>query len=181
MHGSFAHVLVLLTLQLGAFAQEAQPGADVERGYLEALRQAELSPENRPHRIAALNNLAMLYRKQGRYREAQPLLERAVTLAQSPSVPADRTRVAVLKNLGLVYLAEARLEDAERLFLRALSVSERLLGPEHLDTVGVLHELAALAYDRQQYTKAERLFTRVLAAREKVLGPHNPDVATAIG
>ncbi|VFM95090.1 MAG: Tetratricopeptide repeat-containing protein [Candidatus Kentron sp. G] len=45
-----------------------------------ALAEAELGPEH-PDTLTSLNNLAMLYESQGRYGEAEPLLQQVLRLA----------------------------------------------------------------------------------------------------
>jgi tetratricopeptide (TPR) repeat protein len=74
---------------------------------------------------SALNTLAAAYLKQGRYAEAEPLVQRALAIAEKAR-GADHPDIATsLNNLVTVYQSEGRYAEAEPLLKRALAIWER--------------------------------------------------------
>jgi tetratricopeptide (TPR) repeat protein/nucleoside phosphorylase len=133
-----------------------------------------------PNTATTFNNLAELYRAQGRYSEAEPLYRRALAIKEQ-LLGADHLDMAVnLNNLALLYQEQGRFSEAEPLFERALAVREQRLGAEHLDTAVSLHNLAALYRAQNKYSEAEPLCQRALAIWEQQLGPDHPNTATSV-
>ena len=87
-------------------------------GYWRSCEKA-LGPDH-PDVATALNNLAELYREQGRYAEAAPLYKRSLAIYEKglgPDHPACRSRP--LNNLAQLYLEQGRYAEAEPLYKRA--------------------------------------------------------------
>ena len=63
----------------------------------------------------SLNNLAALYRAQGRYAEAEPLYKRALAIGEKTLGPEHPEVATSLKNLRLLYRAQGRDAEAEPL------------------------------------------------------------------
>src|ERR1700680_3213919 len=74
-----------------------------------------------------LSNLGTLYYSQARYREAEPLLSRAIAV-WSVSSPESVDFAITLHDLAAVYRAEARYADAIPLYERSLNLREALEG-----------------------------------------------------
>ena len=78
-----------------------------------------------------MNNLAELYRDQGRYSDAELLFEEALSI-QRNVVGADHPDTASsLNNLVGLYYAQGRYSKAEPLSKEAVEIMERVLGAEH--------------------------------------------------
>ncbi|MGA8615192.1 MAG: CHAT domain-containing tetratricopeptide repeat protein, partial [Xanthobacteraceae bacterium] len=128
----------------------------------------------------ALNNLAMLYDKQGRHAEAEPLYKRSLAIREKAFGPDDFYVAESLNYLALLYDHQSRYAEAEPLYKRSVAIYEKTLGPDHRAVAMTLNNLA-MHYDHQsRYAEAEPLYKRALAIREKVLGPDHPDVATVL-
>lgn len=70
-----------------------------------------------------MNNLALLYKTQGHYEQAEPLYERALAIWEKALGP-DHTHVAtVLNNLAALYRATNRDDEAEALEQRAAAIA----------------------------------------------------------
>jgi tetratricopeptide (TPR) repeat protein len=96
--------------------------AALAQGQVENLEK-KFGPNNRDVG-AALNNLAQVYRSQGRDGEAEPLLKRAIAILEK-TVGLDSPEIAAaLSNLAALYQRQDRLADAEPLFKRALAIRE---------------------------------------------------------
>jgi tetratricopeptide (TPR) repeat protein len=127
-----------------------------------------------------LNNLAALYYAQGKYEQAEPLYQRALTIWEKQLGPEHSDTATSLNNLAELYRTQGKYEQAEPLYQRALAIWEKQLGPEHPDTATSLNNLAGL-YDAQgKYEQAEPLYQRALAIYEKQLGPEHPYTATSL-
>jgi tetratricopeptide (TPR) repeat protein len=73
----------------------------------------------------ALTNLAVLYEKQDRTADAEPLLKRALAIYEKALGP-DHPKVAeTLENLIALYRGENRTAEAEPLDRRALAIREK--------------------------------------------------------
>jgi tetratricopeptide (TPR) repeat protein len=65
-----------------------------------------------PNTLVSLNNLAVLYRAEGRYEKAQPLLEKAVAAAREEFGPEHPDVATSLNNLALIYQDQGRYAEA---------------------------------------------------------------------
>src|SRR5262249_22998972 len=91
------------------------------------------------------NNLGRLYEEQGKVKDAEPLYQRALTIAEN-ALPTDNTFLLGLLadirgNLGGLYKSQGRRGEAEPLLKSALEISEKVRGPAHPK---VAHHLALL-------------------------------------
>jgi CHAT domain-containing protein/Flp pilus assembly protein TadD len=118
--------------------------------------------------------------EKGRYSQAIPLAERALTLREKSLGAANPDTASSLNHLAGLYRAKGAYAQAEPLFRRALAIREKMLGAEHLDTAMSLNHLAELYRAKGEYAQAEPLYRRALAIREKTLGAEHPDTATPL-
>jgi tetratricopeptide (TPR) repeat protein len=89
---------------------------------------------NHPDVAQNLNNLALLYRLQGRYSEAEPLYGRSLSIKEQ-QLGADHPAVAnSLNNLAKLYESQGRYSEAEPLYLRTLAILMNVLGENHPNT-----------------------------------------------
>jgi CHAT domain-containing protein len=90
----------------------------------------------------ALTNLAILYHDQGKYAEAIPLLQRALTIREA-KLGKDHPAVAqTLNNLALAYQEQGKYAEAISLYQRALAIMEAKLGKDHPNVAQTLNYLA---------------------------------------
>jgi tetratricopeptide (TPR) repeat protein len=144
-----------------------------------ALRKRVLGPDH-PDVATSLNNLAALYRGQGRYDQAEPLYQQALALRERVLGADHPDIVTSLNNLAVLYQAQGRYGEAEPLYRRALDICERTLGPAHPLVAHSLNNLAGLYQAQGRYGEAEPLHQRARGIREHTLGPSHPDVATSL-
>ena len=126
---------------------------------------------------ALLNNAGFYLKNRGQYREAEPLLQDALTIGETMYGRDHPNTYALLNNLALLYSNQGKYEEALPLHQRALAINEKALGPEHPDTALTLDNLAILYADQGKYEEALPLYQRALAINEKALGPEHPDTA----
>jgi tetratricopeptide (TPR) repeat protein len=126
----------------------------------------------------ALGRLGFLYYEQGRYLEAEPLLQKALTLTKQ-LLGSDHPDVATgLNNLALLYRSQGRYSEAEPLYLQSLKSYQNRLGIDHPDVAISLNNLAVLYGCQGRYTEAELLLVQSLNIGERQLGADHPSIAT---
>ena len=69
----------------------------------------------------------MLYYEQGRYKQAEPLLQRAITIREHQLGPEHPDTAQSLQNLAPLYCKQGKYEQAEPLLQRALAICEQQL------------------------------------------------------
>jgi tetratricopeptide (TPR) repeat protein len=119
-------------------------------------------PKDHPNVARVLNNLALLLQDTNRQAEAEPLLRRALAIAEQ-SYGKDHPDVAThLINLALLLQATNRLAEAEPLMRRALAIVEESYGKDHPIVAIRLNDLAMLLQVTNRLADAEPLMRRAL-------------------
>ena len=75
-----------------------------------------------PDTAHCLNNLADLYRNQGKYEQAEPLAQRALAINERVLGAEHPDTATSLNNLALLYRDQGKDEEAEPLSQRALAI-----------------------------------------------------------
>ena len=82
-----------------------------------------------------MNNLALVYREQGRLDEAERLHDALAEPARRTRLGPNDARVAMgLHNLAAVYRQQGRIDEARPLQERAVAVADQALGPRRTPT-----------------------------------------------
>ncbi len=144
-----------------------------------AIREEVQGPEHLDT-ATSFNNLAFLYRVQGKLVEAEPLYKRALAIRERVLGTEHPDTALSLNNLAFLYWAQGRLEEAEPLLERALAIREAVQGAEHSDTAFSLENIASLYQTQGRLEKAKQLHERALAIREGALGTEHPDTAISL-
>jgi tetratricopeptide (TPR) repeat protein len=121
-----------------------------------------------------LNQAALNFISRAAYAEAEPLLRRALAVAElclGPDVAGP------LCNLAYLLHATNRSAQAEPLMRRALSITEENRGRDHPDVATNLNNLAPLLQQTGRLQEAEFVMRRALAIDEANLGADHPSVA----
>ena len=125
----------------------------------------------------ASNNLAGLLQRTNRLGEAEPLVRRALEIAEA-SFGKHHPIVAIcLNNLATLLKDTNRIEEAEALMRRALAIAEAAFGNQHPTAAGYLSNLATLLKDTNRIDEAEPLMRRALEIAEATFGKQHPTVA----
>lgn len=122
----------------------------------------------------ALRTAAARLDRTGKYAEALPLLERALSLAESLRGPDDSYIGLLVFDLAGNALVRRDDDASRRHFERALTIFDRTWGPTHPQAAMARSRLG-LAYDRAgQPQKAEALVKQALPVLERTLGREHP-------
>ncbi len=96
---------------------------------------------------SSLNNLALLYSSQGRYTEAEPLYQEALSLSKK-LLGQDHPDVATsLNNLALLYSSQGRYTEAEPLYQEAIAIATNTLGENHPNTVAIAQNYQQMIFN----------------------------------
>ncbi len=127
-----------------------------------------------------MTTMGDVYGKLGLFDQAQPLLEKSLSVRESVLGPAHVHVAVSLNNLANLLTNTGDYARALPLYERSLAIWEKALGPDAPDLVEVMNNLAILLSDMGDYAGARALHERSLAIREKELGPDHPKVATCL-
>ena len=87
-----------------------------------------------PEAAGLLNGSASYLDNRARYREAEPLYQRALAIREEVLGPIHPDVATSLNNLALLYKNQGKYSEAEPLYQRALAILEATLGLEHSNT-----------------------------------------------
>ena len=146
--------------------------ADAQRAYLEALEQSKETPEAASHQPAILNSLAIIYKLEGHYSEAESLCLRAVTMVQTSSGKTSPMLVPVLADLESLYASRNRFSEAEVTGRRALKIAAKDLSGSDAAARAELATGQALA-GQNRFEAVLPYFEHALAIHERAQGPES--------
>jgi tetratricopeptide (TPR) repeat protein/CHAT domain-containing protein len=191
--GSLLFVIVALA---PAVAQQGQTDLDLKRfkelyaagNYAAALVEAQaleaIAKErygvNHANYGVALNSLAVVYKAQGKYGEAEELYKRDLAISEKALGTSHPHVAQTLNNLANLNSNQGKYADAIELHKRALAIREKALGKNHPNVAQSLQNLAGVYSDQAKYAEAERLFERARVIYEKTLGANHPQVASSL-
>ena len=134
--------------------------------------------EEHPETLTSMNNLAVLYRAEGKYPQAEPLYMRVVEV-QRRVLGADHPNMLLTMNgLALLYGLQGKNEQAGKLYAEVSETQRRVLGEEHPDTIGTISNLAVALREKKAEVRAGRaLLAKRLDVRRRVLGEQHPDTS----
>jgi tetratricopeptide (TPR) repeat protein len=170
----------MVLANLGSWYVETGERAAGEKLLREAVAiYSGADPPDELHVAVAQNALAEVLCIAHKYKEAGPLLTRALAVLEKN--PRAWSEAALAKNnLGVVRFLEKNNEEARRLFLQALAMMEQRLGPEHPMLVRILSNLGSLETRTGHREEADRTLRRALDIAERRLGTENPCYAALL-
>jgi tetratricopeptide (TPR) repeat protein len=125
----------------------------------------------------ALYKAARYLYDRARYKQAEPLGQRALRIGQQIWGPEHPQVASMLCDLAYLYYELGHYQQAEPLFQRALCIWEHVLGPAHPALVRPLNGLGALYWKQGKYDQAEQAYQRACSILEQAPGGEHPRVA----
>ncbi len=127
-----------------------------------------------------LIGLSLYYLSSEKYKEAQPLLMKALSIYEQTygqnNVLTIRTRALLASTVFHLGMPE----EAASLYREALGHGEEGLGPNNLETARILNELAYLYYHQGKLEEACTFYQWALASTRAALGDNDPLVAACM-
>lgn len=127
-----------------------------------------------------LTDLGKAARKASRFKQAEPLLRRALNIVEELYGPIDPKIAAALSNLATMLTDTKRYQEAETLYRRALDIFETALGPASAEVAVTLNNLAELLRKSGSLAEAETLYRRAISIDEAIYGYGHSRVATGL-
>ena len=118
-----------------------------------------------------LNNVALIYRRSGRQKAAEPYYLHALELYEKQLGPEHPDVAAILNNLGVFYTNERRFEEAEQMHQRALAIRRKANPSGQSDIAQSNCNLAVVYHARGDLTRAEELYRESMRGWENVQKP----------
>ncbi len=124
-----------------------------------------------------LNYLALLYKSQGRYSEAEPLYQQAIEIDKI-ALPENHPSLAThLNNLAGLYDSQGRYSEAEPLYQQAIEIDKIALPENHPSLASGLNNLAELYRSQGRYSEAEPLYLQAIEIHKIALPENHPQRA----
>ncbi|MFM6511617.1 MAG: tetratricopeptide repeat protein [Microcystis panniformis] len=141
---------------------------------------SQVSPQDKLAEAERLTQQVIQLYQQGKYNEAIPLAEQALTIRKQQLGDNHPLTAQSLNNLALLYYSQGRYSEAEPLYKEALAISKQQLGDNHPDTAISLNNLAELYRVQGRYSEADPLYKEALSIRKQQLGDNHPDTAQSL-
>jgi tetratricopeptide (TPR) repeat protein len=126
-----------------------------------------------------LKDYAQFLYDYGKYKEAEPVLLRLVSLREKVLGKEHPSTATSYNNIGLTYDNMGDYAKALEYNFKALAIREKVLGKEHHDTATSYNNIGAVYKSQGDYPKALEYFFKALDIHEKVLGKEHPSTATS--
>jgi tetratricopeptide (TPR) repeat protein len=120
-----------------------------------------------PDTLWSTNNLAVLYDRQSRYAEAEPLHLETLETRKRVLGADDPDTLQSMYNLAALYQDQGRYAEAEPLHLKTLKTRKRVLGADHASTLWSMNNLADLYLSQGRYGEARPLIAGLLSIRKR--------------
>ena len=156
--------------ELGWFYQRQHRYAEAEASYLAALPLYQARDTNDLERV--LLRLSTVYRLQGKYDQAEPILQRTAKLEEDTH--NDLRLCVALQNLAEAYGKTNRPQEAEATFARAMKIAASLEKPMNLQWATAALSEAAFYEQTGRPQQAEQLYLSALAFMEQEAGSNSP-------
>ncbi len=137
-------------------------------------------PDQPLMRAQMMQTLGRVYGSLGLYQQAQPLLEKALTIMKNAGDESRLEMADGLLELSFVYGTQRQYTEALLLSREALSIREESLGADHVEVTPALERLGTLLRETGDYAQALKHFERSLAIRENALGPDHIEIARTL-
>jgi tetratricopeptide (TPR) repeat protein len=114
--------------------------------------------------------VGVLYIRQGRYNEAEPLFVKSLEIRRRILGEEHPDTLKSMTLLGVLRRVQGRNNEAEQLSAKALEIQRRVLGEEHPDTLMTMHNLGWSYLLQKRYSEAEPLLIKSVEIQSRVLG-----------
>jgi tetratricopeptide (TPR) repeat protein len=169
-HAEMTETLVTLAAVRAAAGEIDEATALLRR----AGRVAETENARPVVKAAAAANLGSLWMSQGRYQDAEPLLERAVELGEQAVGAGHPGLVRPVQMLADCYRLRGRFPEAGALYERALGLASSAYGLRSAPAMASLSGLAAVEEQAGHRERAEALHRDAVAIAEDVADRRDP-------
>ena len=133
-----------------------------------AVREWDLAAPGDPQSLPAIEALATAHRDHAEYKEAEPLLLRALRLREAGSGPESAEVISAVDSLAYVEFGLKKFAEAEVLYKRLADLWERNAGDQHPMLALTFDKMAEFYAFQQRYEEAEKYARSALALRTRM-------------
>ncbi len=170
---------IMQRLRIAAVLMDLARWDESENQQREALAEARWHANEKLVAVVS-NNLGQLLQDTNRFKEAEPLMRRALEIDRASFGGHHPTVSRDLNNLAALLQATNRFEEAEPLMRRALEIDMASFGEHHPDVATRLNNLGQLLQATNRFEEAEPLMRRALEIDRASFGGHHPAVAIGL-
>jgi tetratricopeptide (TPR) repeat protein len=163
-----------IVFKAGWYADEAGNYDTAEKLKIQAVNTYETLGSEDTMTLASKNNLAEIYRKQGRWKEAEELEVLVMETRKRVLGVEHPSTLTSMANLASTYRNQGRWKEAEELEVLVMETSKRVLGVEHLSTLTSMANLAFTFKGQRRDEEALALMDDCVQMRKQVLGQEHP-------
>jgi len=168
-----------LRYEVGVIFYAAGLAGDAEQQYRRALElRRRLAGDDHRDTIAVVHALGLLFNRQGRFAEAEPLLREAFDQRRVQSVDSPETWRAA-SDLSMALMPVGRIDEAEALCSEARRKQQARLGSTHTDTLATQVNLASILRARGRLEEAADLLSDARRDLGETVGPEHPSTLLA--
>ncbi|KAI5791005.1 hypothetical protein FPQ18DRAFT_410111 [Pyronema domesticum] len=141
--------------------------------------QKQLLGEEHPDTVSSMNNLAINFHAQGRYREAEDLQMKVMETRKRIIGEEHPTTLISIQNLAFTLQDQGRINEAGDLLIRTLEICRKVHAGNHSDivhyTVNIAYTLATIdnraisLYDEGRCDEAESFRAKASEIRKRLL------------
>jgi tetratricopeptide (TPR) repeat protein len=146
---------------------ERMHNADAEAQLRMLLPEATQSDNHRS--ALAMNLMGLIYRAEGRRKEAEPLFEKAIHIFEKEGPPSRIDFAKACNNEGRIYLEENRLQEAELRLQQALAIFQKEPAAAGAELGSALQNLGLVRKIQKRGTEAQSLFEQAVQVFERNL------------
>ncbi len=170
-------VRISLLINLAGVYSDMSNYEQAERHLRNALNLAEKAKTDTICLARALESLALLYDRTGRYDEASSLLTRALKVDQSLEPEGGIETSGALLSMGRFLREQGKTDEALNFINRSIKMRKKILGDQHANVVESALELARLYEDLNAYKDAATELEKLRPLLEQTVGDESPRYA----
>jgi len=182
----FVEIIALTNRSISIFTYEGDYSKAQERCERALDLSRRLFSDSSHMVVGTMQNLAVIYKNQGKYRQAENILVQALKSAREQQgferpdgVGFDGVAI-ILNNLASLYWECGLFSEAETCFQEALELSQKFSRSQYIHMAASLNGLANVYQDRGQYSKAEPLYNQALELMQKNQKKMHPQIMQII-
>lgn len=118
--------------------------------------------QNHPDAAWLMNQLSTYWITIAEWSEVEPLIRRALVIAENTPDNSYPIIATYLNNLAVLYTRTNRFEEAERTYRRVLTILETYFGKHHVKVASALNNLAVLLNETNRASESERYRRRAI-------------------
>ncbi len=164
-----------ILVRAGWYALKTWSYVEAETMVLKATHiRKKILGEEHPNTLNSMHLLACVYRREGKWKEAEELGKQVMTTAKEVFGAEHIDSLASMNNLALIYANQERWNEAEELQMQVMKMSTKLLGAKHLNTLTSMNNLGTTWFRLGRLNEAEKLEMQVMKMSTKFLGAGHP-------